>query len=50
MNTTALITMILAQGTVISITAYFFYKVLTTPPRPEEDSYSDNDDVVERKE
>lgn len=44
MNTSALITMILAQGTIISITAYFFYKVLTTPPKDEPDSYSENDD------
>jgi len=44
MNTSALITMILAQGTVISITAYFFYKVLTMPPKDEPDSYSENDD------
>jgi len=36
--------MILAQGTVISITAYFFYKVLTMPPKDEPDSYSENDD------
>ena len=44
MNTSALITMILAQGTVISITAYFFYKVSTMPPKDEPDSYSENDD------
>jgi hypothetical protein len=49
MNTTALITMISAQGIVIFLTVYFFYKVLTTPPMPEEDSYSDNDDVEIRK-
>ncbi len=44
MNTSALITMILAQGTIISLTAYFFYKVLTMPPKDEPDSYSENDD------
>lgn len=44
MNTSALITMILAQGIIISLTAYFFYKVLTTPPKDEPDSYSENDD------
>lgn len=44
MNTSALITMILAQGTVISLAAYFFYKVLTIPPKEEPDSYSENDD------
>lgn len=44
MNTSALITLILAQGTVISLTAYFFIKVLRTPPKAEPDSYSENDD------
>lgn len=44
MNNSALITMILAQGTVISLAAYFFYKVLTIPPKEEPDSYSENDD------
>lgn len=49
MNLTAIITMLLAQGIVISLAVYFFYKVLTTPPKPEPDSYSENDDVVERQ-
>jgi hypothetical protein len=44
MNTSALITMILAQGLVIGVALYFFYKVLTTPPKAEPDSYSENDD------
>lgn len=44
MNTSALITMILAQGLVIGVALYFFYKVLTTPPKSEPDSYSENDD------
>lgn len=44
MNTSALITMILAQGLVIGVAIYFFYKVLTTPPKAEPDSYSENDD------
>lgn len=44
MNTSALITMILAQGIIISLAAYFFYKVLTIPPKDEPDSYSENDD------
>ncbi|MEH6681962.1 MAG: hypothetical protein V7724_15530 [Sediminicola sp.] len=43
MNTSALITMLLSQGIVIFFAAYFFYKVLTTPPKPEPDSYTDND-------
>ena len=45
MNTEALITLIGAQGIVISFMCYFFYKVLTTPPKSEPDSYSDNDDI-----
>lgn len=43
--------MMVSTISIITIaTVYFFYKVLTTPPMPEEDSYSDNDEVVERKE
>lgn len=41
--------MIATQGIVISFTLYFFYRVLTTPPRPEPDSYSENDEEVERE-
>ena len=44
MSTAAIITMILVQGTITVITAYFFFKVLRTPPKPEPDSYFDNDD------
>ena len=50
MNTSALITMICAQGIVVSFAAYFFYKVLTIPPKQEPDSYSENDDDLVRKE
>ena len=49
MNTEALILMIATQGIVIGFTLYFFYKVLTTPPRPEPDSFSENDDDIERE-
>ena len=38
MNTEALITMMVTQGIVISFTAYFFYRVLTTKPKAEPDS------------
>ena len=41
--------MVLAQGIVIVITAYFFYRVLTTKPKEEPDSYTDNDDETERQ-
>ncbi|MCJ7467954.1 MAG: hypothetical protein MUO53_14835 [Maribacter sp.] len=49
MNTSALIMMILAQGTVIGFAVYFFYRVLTTPPKQEPDSYTDNDDETLRQ-
>jgi hypothetical protein len=49
MNTEALITMVLTQGIVISFAAYFFYKVLTIPPKQEPDSYSENDDELVRQ-
>ncbi len=41
MSTSALITMILVQVTVTAITAYFFWRVLKTPPKPEPDSYDE---------
>lgn len=44
MNSSALITMMLTYIIVISITGYFFYRVLKTPPKPEPDSYSENDE------
>ncbi len=44
MNSTALLFMIVTMVIVISFNAYFFYKVLTIPPRNEPDSYTDNDD------
>ena len=50
MNTTALIMMVITQGLVTAITVYFFYKVLTVPPKPEPDSYSENEDIEERQE
>lgn len=49
MNTSALITMLVAQGIVISFASYFFYKVLTIPPKQEPDSYSENDDELVRQ-
>lgn len=50
MNTTAIITMVCAQGIVVSFAAYFFYKVLTIPPKQEPDSYTENDDELVRQE
>lgn len=49
MSTSALITMILVQVTVTVVTAYFFFKVLRTPPNPEPDSFSENDDEAVRQ-
>ena len=49
MNTSALITMVLTQGIVTFLMAFFFWKVLRTPARPEPDSYSDNDPDEENK-
>lgn len=43
MNSEALILLLVTQIMVTCVTCYFFYRVLTTPPRPEPDSYSDND-------
>lgn len=43
MNTSALTLMVVTQLAVIAITAYFFYRVFTTPPRKEPDSFSEND-------
>lgn len=44
MNTDALIMMISSEVIITVVTIYFFYKVLTIPPKPEPDSYSENDD------
>jgi hypothetical protein len=45
MSTTALIMMICAWAIILYFTIRFFVKVVKTPPRPEPDSYSGNDDV-----
>lgn len=37
MNTSALVMMLTVEITVIFLTGYFFYKVLTKPPHKEED-------------
>jgi hypothetical protein len=41
MSTSALITMISVQVSVTVVTAYFFWKVLRTPPKPEPDSFDE---------
>ncbi|WP_190277451.1 hypothetical protein [Adhaeribacter rhizoryzae] len=45
MNTLALSVMLFTMISVTVVTIYFFIKVLNTPPRPEPDSFSENDDV-----
>lgn len=44
MNSTALTMMIVTQAVFVIVTGYFFYRVLTSPKKPEPDSYSENDD------
>lgn len=43
MSTAALTMMLVTQITVICITGFFFYKVLTTKPKSKPDLYSEND-------
>jgi hypothetical protein len=50
MNTSALILMISVWTIVTFITAFFFYKVLTIKPKPEPDSFSENDELEHEKE
>lgn len=45
MNTNALVLMISVQSIVVCCVAYFYYRVLSTPPRPEPDSYTENDEA-----
>jgi len=44
MKTEALIMMIVTISVITSVVVYFFVKVLTTKPKQEPDSYSENDD------
>lgn len=44
MSTTALILMISVETVITAITVYYFIKILRTKPKPEPDSYLDNDD------
>lgn len=45
MSTSALLMMVIVQGTVAAVTIYFFLKVLRSPMQQEPDSYSENDDL-----
>lgn len=44
MSNSALITMLIAQISIISLTLFFYRKVLKAPKKAEPDSYSENDD------
>ncbi len=44
MNTEALLLMVITQVLVTLMAGYFLYRVMTTPPRKEPDSYIENDD------
>lgn len=44
MNTSAFITMVVVEFVVTALTIWFFYKVLTIKPKPEPDSFSENDE------
>jgi hypothetical protein len=49
MNTSALIIMLTTITLVTGLMIYFFMRVINTPPKPEPDSYLDNDDDPERQ-
>ncbi len=44
MTLSAIFMMVIVQLVVACITALLFIKVLKTPPKPEPDSYSENDE------
>jgi hypothetical protein len=43
MNASALTMLLVSEITITAFTIYFFYKVLTVPPKNEPDSFTDND-------
>lgn len=45
MNPIALFTMLTTLVIVTGVTIYFFYRVYTAPPKPEPDSFIENDSV-----
>lgn len=46
MNIPALFMMVTVEVIVTLLTGWFFYKVLTIKPKPEPDSFSENDDDI----
>jgi len=45
MSTSALLMLVFTEVTVTAFTCYFFWKVLTIPPKQEPDSFADNDET-----
>ena len=45
MSSSGMITMLVTEISITLITGFFFFKVLFSKPKPEPDSYSENDDV-----
>ncbi len=45
MSTSALLMLVVTEVIVTAFTLYFFWKVVTVPPKAEPDSFDDNDDV-----
>lgn len=45
MSKSALLMLVVTESLVTGFTIYFFWKVLTVPPKAEPDSFLDNDDV-----
>lgn len=45
MSKSALMMLVITEAIVTVFTLYFFWKIVTVPPKPEPDSYDDNDDV-----
>ena len=45
MSNQSLMMMVITEAVITAITGYFFWKILTTPPRAEPDSFSENDEV-----
>ena len=49
MNTAALVVMLTTLTLVTGLMLYFFWRVISAPPRPEPDSYLNNDEEEIRK-
>ncbi|MBU2572903.1 MAG: hypothetical protein KKH28_02350 [Elusimicrobia bacterium] len=45
MSSSAWLMLVIAEAVIAAFTGYFFWKALKTPPKPEPDSFLDNDDI-----